>query len=622
LAKSLLELKTDLKSLKYQGVNGSQNPYVTKDINNPPSNSRVEQEFFRRVDDSVRIAKAILPTNSRFLENQAKLLQAANSQKLNPVRRNPGESFIQRVANTALDVTRIAASTLAQIPLAGTGTRLGIGFQRVNGSAALQGSTIPAPDTTTKQKIPVKDSFGTITKTTDVREGDVQTSEIRDDSFSVTSPYFTLGSEIGDRIASVQSGARIERTDRDRLSVNKNKIAKFEDLTIPNLPSKSYNEGSQYLQYNIVGNSVTNLANQVSGTSVLTELTDEQRDSIAEFKFKSSNTGRVETNQHYPGKQYLTYSNAPKSISYLANIARSRSKLPELSADQKDEVSKLKQEGNSGLVPKDNSSRFEKPELGAELSSLTGAVVSEGPFKIVNYKTGKSLSQVSKDVRLKMGTPGLPKKPVDTKVSRDLSIDKLNAEYPFKVDPDTVRTEPDEASDLIKFNFRVVTPEEDVYLFFRAYLSGFSDDFQGNWSETSYIGRGEKMQTYDGFSRNISLSFKIAASTRAEMKPLYQKIVYLASTTAPTYGGGSFMRGTLVNLTVGDYLYNVPGVITSVNYKWETDYPWEIALEDDVEQLPHILDCSVSFRPIHSFIPQTGLQPYITNPTGNYLLKI
>jgi hypothetical protein len=130
------------------------------------------------------------------------------------------------------------------------------------------------------------------------------------------------------------------------------------------------------------------------------------------------------------------------------------------------------------------------------------------------------------------------------------------------------------------------------------------------------------MQTYDGFSRDISLGFKIAASTRAEMEPLYRKMVYLASTTAPTYATSeNFMRGTFVRLTVGSYLYEVPGVITSVDYKWQTDYPWEIAFQnpeggtdDDMQELPHVMDCSISFKPIHDFIPQTGLQHYITNP--------
>ena len=53
-----------------------------------------------------------------------------------------------------------------------------------------------------------------------------------------------------------------------------------------------------------------------------------------------------------------------------------------------------------------------------------------------------------------------------------------------------------------------------------------------------------------------------------------------------------FMRGTLVTSTVGDYIVDQPGFISSVDYSWQTSYPWEVKLlgfsEADVQQLPHI----------------------------------
>jgi len=66
----------------------------------------------------------------------------------------------------------------------------------------------------------------------------------------------------------------------------------------------------------------------------------------------------------------------------------------------------------------------------------------------------------------------------------------------------------------------------------------------------------------------------------------------------------------------------MPGFIEQINYTWQTDYPWEIAMskpeglgqDDDMQELPHVLDCQVNFRPIHRFTPQTGLYHYITNP--------
>jgi hypothetical protein len=78
-------------------------------------------------------------------------------------------------------------------------------------------------------------------------------------------------------------------------------------------------------------------------------------------------------------------------------------------------------------------------------------------------------------------------------------------------------------------------------------------------------------------------------------------------------------------LTLGSYFSQIPGVITSVKYTLDNESPWEISLanpdggsgsatDDDVQELPMVLQCSVSFKPIHDFAPQTGFQHYFTNP--------
>lgn len=197
--------------------------------------------------------------------------------------------------------------------------------------------------------------------------------------------------------------------------------------------------------------------------------------------------------------------------------------------------------------------------------------------------------------------------------------DKINMLAPTSEKPNGLTG--DTGRDLIKFYFNVITPEEpSKYLYFRAYLDSFNDNFAGNWNSFNYVGRGEQFHTYSGFSRTISLSFKIAAQSRQEMRPLYQKIVYLASSTAPSYSKGGYMRGTFTELTVGDYVSKLPGFITSLQYSWDQDYPWEIALnspelliaDKDQQELPMVLNCSISFTPIHNFVPETGLKHYIT----------
>ena len=73
------------------------------------------------------------------------------------------------------------------------------------------------------------------------------------------------------------------------------------------------------------------------------------------------------------------------------------------------------------------------------------------------------------------------------------------------------------------------------------------------------------------------------------------------------------MKGNLIRLTIGDYLYIVPGFISNLNYNIPEEAAWEIALnspegESDFGMLetPKYFEVSVNFTPIHDFAPQLG----------------
>lgn len=240
-----------------------------------------------------------------------------------------------------------------------------------------------------------------------------------------------------------------------------------------------------------------------------------------------------------------------------------------------------------------------------------------GPVKPPTHTidSNKYPAEVKKDVRYGLGSPG---KRTATIGSRE-KVDLVNAARP---------TDSSLETDLIKFNFQIITPpssksDENIdpskpknpNIQFRAFLDSLDDNYNADWTEHKYIGRGESFYTYGGFNRSLNITFKIAAQSEAEMKPLYEKIVYLASATAPTYSS-NFMRGTIVRATIGDYLYRVPGVINYVNYSWDKTYPWQIQAQYDnnlSQELPTVLNCSVSFMAIHDFVPQTGLYNFITS---------
>lgn len=154
----------------------------------------------------------------------------------------------------------------------------------------------------------------------------------------------------------------------------------------------------------------------------------------------------------------------------------------------------------------------------------------------------------------------------------------------------------------VPFYFSLISPEKRRYVHFKANLEKLSDEYKGNWEETQYVGRADRFYTYSGFGREISFSFKVVATSQDNLRPLYRTLQSFVAATAPTYGEGNmFMRGTIGTVQIGDYLVNQYGMFKSIGLGWTTDYPWEI----DGRQLrvPHVLDVNVQFTPIHNFIP-------------------
>jgi hypothetical protein len=159
---------------------------------------------------------------------------------------------------------------------------------------------------------------------------------------------------------------------------------------------------------------------------------------------------------------------------------------------------------------------------------------------------------------------------------------------------------------------------------FRAFLDSFSDSYNANWTGTQYVGRGEKFYTYDSFDRTINMSWTVAAQSKAELIPMYQKLNYLASNLMPDYSGEGYMRGPLVRLTVGGYLYSQPGFITSLTYDVPQEATWEIGInteggsDNSVKELPHMIRVTgFTFTPIHNFVPRKQQLTFPQNGIGN-----
>ena len=207
-----------------------------------------------------------------------------------------------------------------------------------------------------------------------------------------------------------------------------------------------------------------------------------------------------------------------------------------------------------------------------------------------------------------------------------MGVDAVNALSPFYYDSTT--TDPwtaggSDTKDIIKFAFECIdndNPANTVGLVFRAFLEGqIQDSNNASYNSFRYLGRGETFRTYQGFERSISFSFKIFAQSRQEMLTLYTKLNQLISQVYPDYSPTyNLMRGNVVNLTIGDYIYRMPGFLDNVNVTIDnSNTPWEILLnqfdDTDVRQLPHMITIQCSFKPIMDILPrkQSYSNPFV-----------
>ena len=173
----------------------------------------------------------------------------------------------------------------------------------------------------------------------------------------------------------------------------------------------------------------------------------------------------------------------------------------------------------------------------------------------------------------------------------------------------------DDKNDLIQFRISSLKIVKGIvkkeHIQFRAYIDDFSDKYSSKWSPINYMGRAESFHKYDSFDRSVNLSFTVAAQSKEELMVQYQKLNFLASNLAPTYSAAGYMGGSLVELTVGGWLYQQPGFITGLSLSPHKQSPWEIGIDGEgdkdsnVRELPHIVTVSgFSFTPIHKFRPE------------------
>lgn len=234
----------------------------------------------------------------------------------------------------------------------------------------------------------------------------------------------------------------------------------------------------------------------------------------------------------------------------------------------------------------------------------------------ITQEANKEKEKVRGLGRYKMGDPGNSPSINGEYTYNSPTVDQVNVADVFSRFNFEANEDAESLEDLIKFKIALIDTSEplnDEVLLFRAFIENINDNFTGNWNSHTYNGRAENFYTYNGFDRKIDFNFKVAPQSLIELKPLYKKLNYLAGSTAPVYSNRR-MRGRYVRLTIGDWMYEVPGFFSSIGLSWQNNFPWELNPENSalLSQHPMILSVNCSFTPIHDFTPESKIDsPFI-----------
>ena len=332
-------------------------------------------------------------------------------------------------------------------------------------------------------------------------------------------------------------------------------------------------------------------------------------------------------NVNISSTELYSYKGGPGAVLGIGKTAISLPKPNERTGINNPQVKILNEKSNTNTLTPDkfpNSSKFE-PKIGPNILNPKG-------YSRLDYN-GPEAGNIEK--RVNLGNPG--KKQKDDKVA----LDSVNYRQIYKTSANNPIVP--ETNDLVKFRIGVIdndNPSKKTNIHFRAFIDSMDDSYSADWQAQKFMGRGENFYRYNGFDRTVSLSWTVVAQSKKELIPMYQKLNYLASVCAPDYSDLGYMRGNLIKLTIGGYLYEQVGIMKGINYTVPQESPWEIGIpygsseggtplgvesDGDVKELPHMIKVTgFQFIPIHDFVPsvqKNSFKGYDENPYNTALAK-
>jgi len=629
----LLDLKTDLKSLKYgqdqPGGGSSGLPYITTDINNVDNGNRTQigrlintlrlSKFDdglvrggiigaanASITDTFRIGKFFLdtPKGPLFLIKQVGL-QLSNPKleikQLSTDNPQSGQGFLNNVGNfitnVANRITNDVGPTRIYNPL-GTNTLLQVPLNAFGGHLLRHG-LLPVQTEDTKYEAVVRNNAGLISNNVN--------DALKNNRLLKLATTFELGASKEVKIDTTVNRVRNFLGNlATTLGINIRGL-KPEQLVIAEY------KGGPGSVYGILGSTTINRTLQV--TNDLEKIKNAKEQSVQYAGKTRDNIGAgIPVNytsdlgkgnnaivnyrdgiQNYTNRNVVDTSINKNVIGAIKTYANLKTQI------NKTTKSKLGYRGSTPISPLflGFNTTEEIKIIGEQLPSAnSGSILytnTYGEKVTVNLPWNKATREV------RVGSGRKDQINLTPLFTAPAGKDGLKVDIPGE--------ETKTINDLVKFRIQAIdtdTPGQGVYMVFRAYLTDLSDDVSADWQDIKYAGRGDKFYIYNGFNRKMSIGFKVAALSAAEMAPMYQKLNYLMSNLMPDYNN-ELMRGPLVRMTVGNYVDSQLGILTSLNYKVSQDSPWEIALNEPLTPngtremvLPHIIEVSLGFTPIGS----------------------
>jgi hypothetical protein len=339
------------------------------------------------------------------------------------------------------------------------------------------------------------------------------------------------------------------------------------------------------------------------------------------IELKNKKINQISTNPN----ELRSYSGGPGSI--LGTIGRTRIGRDSNTRDAFD-ILKL-----GDLFPAQNVITMDYEQIEAQNSSRNNPQVQD--FRTFLTPPNTQYSNLPKTLdysdpsnrleqRVNLGNPGKKGNKTSYLLGKDgtnTPLDKINALPLYKSSSPIVDKI---KNDLVKFRIGVIDnddPNKKTYIHFRAFIDSMSESYSSKWNSTEFVGRGEPLYRYGGgFNRSLNLAWTVAAQSKDELIPMYQKLNYLASIMAPDYSDKGYMRGNLITLTLGGWFFEQVGFIEGISYDVPSESPWEIAIpgadgtdtttagiktDKSVKEMPHMIKVTgFKFTPIQSFLPQ------------------